>query len=300
MVRLGPSLSGAIALLKGPPCAYSWRFPDSAFPSARYRAFCRESWFCGTKPRTATGSGTGRHILYARNVEWLLACLRPGSLFIYESHEPPSDPRYRFMHRRLFCHSGFLGLVVISQPLRSAYLAAYPHLNGAKVVVAADGADEVDVPTFRNMPHGRFQVGYVGHLYPGRGGDLMIKLARALSDADFHLVGGRSKDISRLQSLDPPANIVFHGHQSPACLPNFYRRFDVVLAPYQTRVSVAGGRVNTAQWMSPLKIFEYMAHAKPIIASDLPVLREVLTPESNGALSGAERPGGVGSKPCGG
>jgi len=235
---------------------------------------------------TARGDGIrgGHHILYARNVEWLLACLRPDSRFIYESHEPPSDARHHFMHRRLFRHSGFLGLVVISQPLRSAYLSAYPHLNGTKVVVAADGADEVDVPAFRDTPHARFQVGYVGHLYPGRGGDLMIKLARALSDADFHLVGGRSEDISRLKSLDPPANIVFHGHRPPACLSDFYRRFDAVLAPYQTKVSVAGGRGNTARWMSPLKIFEYMAHARPIIASDLPVLREVLSPDRTALL----------------
>jgi glycosyltransferase involved in cell wall biosynthesis len=36
--------------------------------------------------------------------------------------------------------------------------------------------------------------------------------------------------------------------------------------------------------MSPLKIFECMAHAKPIVSSDLPVLREVLTDEVNALL----------------
>ncbi|MCD8568755.1 MAG: glycosyltransferase [Geovibrio sp.] len=35
--------------------------------------------------------------------------------------------------------------------------------------------------------------------------------------------------------------------------------------------------------MSPLKIFEYMASKKPIICSDLPVLREVLN-ENNSIL----------------
>jgi len=39
--------------------------------------------------------------------------------------------------------------------------------------------------------------------------------------------------------------------------------------------------------MSPLKIFEYMSHKKPIVTSDLPVLREVLS-ESNSILAKAE------------
>ena len=36
--------------------------------------------------------------------------------------------------------------------------------------------------------------------------------------------------------------------------------------------------------MSPLKMFEYMASGRPIIASDLPVLREVLEHERNAIL----------------
>jgi glycosyltransferase involved in cell wall biosynthesis len=52
--------------------------------------------------------------------------------------------------------------------------------------------------------------------------------------------------------------------------------------PYQREVSVSGGG-NTASYMSPMKMFEYMATGRTIIASDLPVLREVLD-ESNAAL----------------
>ena len=39
---------------------------------------------------------------------------------------------------------------------------------------------------------------------------------------------------------------------------------------------VSGGRLDTARWMSPLKMFEYMAMGRAIVSSDLPVLREVL------------------------
>lgn len=229
------------------------------------------------------GSGTrgdSGHFFFARNPEWLLACLTRDSRFIYESHQPPCDLRDHFINHRLFGHPGFLGLVVISKPLRTAYLSAYPRLSPAKVLVSPDGAGDVrEVQCQEDGRSPRIQVGHVGHLYPGRGGELMIAVAHALPGMDFHLVGGRGEDIARLNALDPPGNLVFHGHRPPAELAGFYRRFDVVMAPYQKKVAVAGGEGNTVEWMSPLKIFEYMAYAKPIVASDLPVLHEVLVPD---------------------
>jgi glycosyltransferase involved in cell wall biosynthesis len=51
---------------------------------------------------------------------------------------------------------------------------------------------------------------------------------------------------------------------------------DVLLAPYQRRVFTHGGS-DTSRWMSPLKVFEYMAAGKAIVCSDIPVLHEVLS-----------------------
>jgi glycosyltransferase involved in cell wall biosynthesis len=59
--------------------------------------------------------------------------------------------------------------------------------------------------------------------------------------------------------------------------------FDVLLAPYQLEVQIASGE-ETASWMSPLKLFEYMAAKKPILCSDLPVLREIIQHGRNGLL----------------
>ena len=39
------------------------------------------------------------------------------------------------------------------------------------------------------------KVGYVGHLYKGRGIETIIECARKLNDISFHLVGGLKKDI---------------------------------------------------------------------------------------------------------
>ena len=63
------------------------------------------------------------------------------------------------------------------------------------------------------------------------------------------------------------------------------RCMDVLLMPYKEIVSVSLKGVNTAKWMSPLKMFEYMSAGVPIIASDLPVLKEVLEDNFNCLLA---------------
>ena len=40
-------------------------------------------------------------------------------------------------------------------------------------------------------------------------------------------------------------------------------------------------KLSTHRYMSPLKLFEYMASRRPIVASDFPVLHEILTHEKN-------------------
>jgi glycosyltransferase involved in cell wall biosynthesis len=46
---------------------------------------------------------------------------------------------------------------------------------------------------------------------------------------------------------------------------------------------------NLALWMSPLKIFEYMSAGKPIIASRLDVITEILRHEETALLCDPER-----------
>jgi glycosyltransferase involved in cell wall biosynthesis len=61
----------------------------------------------------------------------------------------------------------------------------------------------------------------------------------------------------------------------PGQVERYRKAMDVLLVPYQKSVLIQG-RLDTAQWMSPLKVFEYMASRRPMVISDLPVLREVV------------------------
>ncbi len=91
---------------------------------------------------------------------------------------------------------------------------------------------------------------------------------------NFHVVGGKKSDIDfwaeDCKSLN---NIYFHGFIKPEKTYQYRNLCDILLAPYQTNEE--GNR--NSEYMSPIKIFEYMASKKAIICSDLPAIRETVT-----------------------
>lgn len=226
---------------------------------------------------------SGVDLYYARHPHALLFAAITSRKFALEMHAPPAGALEAAILKYLFRRSNFAGLVVISQPLRNIFLSQYPELASASILVAHDGADEYSGTTGELQPlRGRsaaFKCGYTGHLYNGRGIDIILGAAERLPDVDFHIVGGNPADVERWQSRNTCSNVFFYGHQEPRCIPGLLSTMDVLLAPYQQKVAVAGGSGDTVQWMSPLKIFEYMAAGKSIVCSDLPVLHEILSHE---------------------
>jgi glycosyltransferase involved in cell wall biosynthesis len=191
----------------------------------------------------------------------------------------------RQLFRWMIGAPAFRHLFVNCASLAHCILEQVPELEG-HVVVAHNGADELAegvAPT--DLGGGeRPQVGYMGHLYAGKGFEVIRRLAAQVPGADFHVVGGLQKTVEMLRSDSTlPKNIRLHGFVPPAETERLCLAFDVLLAPYQSDVRVAGGG-ETAAWMSPLKVFGYMAAAKPILCSDLPVLREVIEDDRNGIL----------------
>lgn len=205
---------------------------------------------------------------------------------VYETHKPLSWNSFgdRIWLDRMFRSPNFRGLVTISQPLRDI-LAEETKLPQSRILVAHDAATPLSVatPVRLGLP-ARMQVGYVGTFHPGRGIELILDLAAALGDMDFHLIGGKREDLVSWHGSAPgPDNLTFHGFQTPSRAAAMRAGCDVLLAPYQRETLIEGGW-NTANWMSPLKVFEYMASAKPILCSDLPVLREVMEDGRNALL----------------
>ena len=230
-------------------------------------------------------------LVYGRFLHGVYVATLLNNNVIYETHLPTSDKNnHRLTVFKKLIKSKYLKkMVVISQALKNIYLEK-KYLNDFKIQVAHDGADEVK--NFNNKikllgGKNNLKAGYVGHLYKGRGIETIIECAKQLNNTTFHLVGGLKEDIeywknySKKLNLD---NVYFYGFVSPKETIKYRNSFDILLAPYAKKVSIFGTHEgDTSKFMSPLKIFEYMSHKKPIIVSDLPVIREVLN-EKNSIL----------------
>lgn len=233
----------------------------------------------------------GRHVrshsppdlLYARERYGLMLSVGAGIPFVFESHWKPSYAKQR-QEAWLFRRRNFRRLVVISEGLRRIYRKLFPWLSEAQIVVAHDAANPAAsaAPARLALPGARLQVGYVGGMLPGYGIEVLVGIGAASPAIDVHVVGGKEAQVRewRAKARAVP-NVTFHGFVPPRDLPLYYARFDLVLAPFQKSAS-------SLAWMSPMKLFEYMAHGKAIICSDFPILREVLTDDVTGLFVQAE------------
>ena len=138
-----------------------------------------------------------------------------------------------------------------------------------------------------NIPRDKWKYicGYFGQLYDGRGIEVIEQMARKMPKILFLVYGGETRDVNRRRKINEGvSNIFFGGHISHPKAQKLMRYVDVLLMPYQKKVSIGVQGHDTGRWMSPMKMFEYMATGLPIISSDLPVLREVLRSEENAIL----------------
>ena len=228
-------------------------------------------------------------ILYGRNLYALTVCQKLNRPIIYESHATPVFGR-KLLEKYLFSLPQFKKLVVINKALYDYYINNFTIFknNPKKILLASDGADLTKVISNRkiiNINNKSPIIGYSGSLYPGKGIDTIIELAKIMPEYNFVIAGGSEDEIKRFKKTYKLNNLYFHGFVTPSDIPAFLSECDILLAPYSQKVySDNNKKINLADWMSPLKIFDYMSSGKPIIASNLPAIREILEDSKTAVL----------------
>ena len=131
-------------------------------------------------------------------------------------------------------------------------------------------------------PTARVQLGFVGFVRDWHGLDEVIAaMARDDAALDLVIVGdGPARDALERQaaSLGIADRVRFTGLQDRDRVPALVAAFDIALQP------------RAVEYASPLKIFEYMAAGRAIVAPDQPNIREILTHETTALLFDPARP----------
>jgi glycosyltransferase involved in cell wall biosynthesis len=129
--------------------------------------------------------------------------------------------------------------------------------------------DNVSVPVLLPI------VAYAGHLYAWKGVAVLLEALARVPHAEGLIVGGprAEPDLDHLEELARQlgidSRVTFTGLVEPARVPELLRRARVLVLPNPASAI-------SLRYTSPLKLFEYLAAGRAIVASDLPSIREVV------------------------
>jgi len=128
------------------------------------------------------------------------------------------------------------------------------------------------------LPIKKHIITYAGSLQYGRGIEVIIECAKKMENIMLIIIGGKSeKVLSRYRNITNKINnIIFRGFVNQELIVKYLSASDILLMPHTEQCDII-------KYTSPMKMFEYMASKKPIISSDLPVIREILN-EKNALL----------------
>ena len=236
-------------------------------------------------------------IVYSRNLNAAVVFLhfrrlwlakKPVKVFM-EAHALVQHPRPFFDYLISRCD----GIVSITHSLKSDIIKKYGRRD-EDIFVAPDGVrarwlknrkkDRVELRRQLGIPE-EFEkvVVYSGGFAPGKGVEVFVRAAAEFGEDEkvlFYLVGGAPKTIREVQQMTDAhrlKHVHFAGFVPPRDIGLYQAAADVLVLPNTADYSLK-------DYTSPLKLFEYMAAERPIVASDLAVFREVLRQEENAVL----------------
>jgi glycosyltransferase involved in cell wall biosynthesis len=199
-----------------------------------------------------------------------------GQRVVVEVHDYPE--RHLFWYTVLFKRAA---VIIATNEWKKNTLAKQFPFAAEKIIMERNGVDlELFAPQDKQAARAALKlpssplVVYTGHLYEWKGVNTLAAAATKLPDVSFAFVGGTEKDVANFKTRWPQKNIHVVGFVPHRDVPMWQAAADVLVLPNSGKESIS------ENYTSPMKLFEYMASKRAIVASRLPSIVEIVDESS--------------------
>lgn len=211
----------------------------------------------------------------ARDAATLAVLGRPMFLEIHDFYKSRADWINRYVFPRI---TGF----IVTNRSKMEALSREFSIPKEKMLHRPNGVDvemfAIDIPKKEareklGLPQDKKIILYAGHLFDWKGVDTLFDAHGFLNENEvIYFVGGIDEDIERFKDKGKKIKdkIVIVGRRPHIEIPLWFRAADVLALPNTAKFEVS--KYET----SPVKLFEYMASGRPIVASSLPSIRNIV------------------------
>lgn len=211
-----------------------------------------------------------RDLLFA----YLVNLIPDNKKIIYEIHDIPSSHIWKFLFKKT--SKKINKIVIISEGLEKE-LKKF-RISSKKTVVLHDGVDlkkfgkeisKLEARKKTNLPLNKKIILYNGTFNEWKGYKLLLETSKKENNILFVLVGARNKEKKNLEKKYKKAKIIKFVKNKEVI--NYLKASDILVIPNLPNSEIS------IKYTSPLKLFEYMASKRPILASNIPSIKKIVT-----------------------
>ena len=195
----------------------------------------------------------------------LIACLLKKKVILELHHEITGFTKIMYWLFKSLNLIENLKFIFLSKNLNYIY-----KINEEKYLVLDDAVNIADFNKKKKVKYKKTCV-YIGSFFEGKGVEQIFRLAKKNENISFHIYGERKY----LKLKKKRKNIKVFSYVDYTKIPSILSKYEVALMPYQRKVK-GRGSIWLQKYMSPLKMFDYMAAKMIIIASNLKVYKHIL------------------------
>ena len=216
---------------------------------------------------------------------FLLVILKKKTIFEMH-HDISSEGRivkFLFNNFKILNSKTIVKVVAISKGVKK-YLINDLNIFEKKIQVLPS-ASGLDIKRWKGKISSKkknLNIGYFGSLEKTKGVEFLIELSKNDKKNDYFIFGGSKNNAEVFKRKIISNNLLVKSHIPYRNLKSYLLKMDILVMPYDKKiVRSAGGVGNISKYMSPLKLFDYLASGKLIIATKIKSIEEIVQNKKN-------------------